>query len=156
MKLYNLFEEVIFEGLITESVISSEQINAAINGEFANNGRKFIRRYNVHYNDGTDEGSGWRQIEVYAYGKSSTGNDVIRIYQGFGDSKRKPREPHGWKLFRLDKITGWEPTNAKSWAPVDNDYDANKMKTQGDGSMSQTFNYVDFSETQNVNNVEEI
>ena len=42
MKLYNLFEEIILEGLITEGVNTDQVVNA-IDGEFANNGKKFIK-----------------------------------------------------------------------------------------------------------------
>ena len=118
MKLYNLFEEVILEGLITEGV-NTDQIINTIDGEYANNGKKFIRRIKIHY-DGDDvtdkfgnttrEGKGWRNIVVHAYGKlKNGGREAIRAYQVYGDSLRNSEEPSGWKLFRLDRITHWEP-----------------------------------------------
>ena len=84
MKLYNLFEELILEeinrhnGLITESV-SFDEVKAAIDG-----------RYNVNilYRDYEDQPPSKRYIQVYALGKTKSGNDAIRAYQIVGASKR--------------------------------------------------------------------
>jgi hypothetical protein len=151
MKLYNLFEEIILEGLITEGVNTDQVVNA-IDGEFANNGKKFIRRYRIHY-DGDDvkdefgnttrEGKGWRNIVPHAYGKlKNGGREVIRAYQVYGDSLRNEQNPEGWKLFRLDRITHWEPTNLKYWEPIEVAGQPTNMV--GDNSMSEVFNIVDF------------
>lgn len=163
MKLYNLYEEVILEGLITEGV-SSQQVVDTINGEYANNGRKFIRRIEIHY-DGDDvtdengnvkrEGKGWRQIVVHAFGRHKTsGRDVIRAYQGFGDSLREPRAPHGWKLFRLDRITNWKPLNVKHWRPIEIDGQPTNM--QGDRSMTGQVLVANFDERQVADKNDEI
>ena len=81
MKLYNLYEDIILEGLITEGV-STQQITDTIDGEYARNGKKFIRRIRIHY-DGDDkkdkfgnvtrEGKGWRNIVVHAMGNLKNG-----------------------------------------------------------------------------------
>lgn len=152
MKLYNLFEEIILEGLITESV-TTDQVTTAINGEYSNNGKKFIRRYRIHY-DGDDvtdkfgnvtrEGKGWRNIVPHAYGNlKNGGREVIRAYQVYGDSLRKPNNPEGWKLFRLDRITHWEPTNLKYWKPVE--IEGQPTNLDGDMSMSNVKAIVDFT-----------
>lgn len=157
MKLYNLFEEVILEGLITEGV-STDQIINAINGEYANNGKKFIRRIKIHY-DGDDirdefgnvtrVGKGWRNIVVHAYGRlKNGGREVIRAYQVYGDSVRTPDNPEGWKLFRTDRITHWEPTNLKYWGPIEIAGQPTNM--EGDASMmgsveAGTIKIVDFT-----------
>jgi len=151
MKLYNLFEEIILEGLITEGVNTDQVINA-INGEFANNGNKFIRRYRIHY-DGDDvkdefghttrKGKGWRNIVVHAYGKlKNGGREVIRAYQVYGDSLRNQENPEGWKLFRLDRISHWEPTNLKYWEPINVVGQPTNM--DGDNSMSEVIDIVNF------------
>ena len=153
MKLYNLYKEVILEWLITENV-GKQQIIDTINGEYANNGRKFIRRVEIHYNGDevkdangniTTQGKGWRQIVVHALGTHATsGREVIRAYQGFGDSKRKPREPHGWKLFLVDRITSWKPLNVKHWGPIEIDGQLTNMN--GDNSMTGEVLVVNFDE----------
>lgn len=152
MKLYNLFEEIILEGLITEGVNTDQVVNA-INGEYANNGKKFIRRYKIHY-DGDDvkdefgnvtrEGKGWRNIVPHAYGKlKNGGRDVIRAYQVYGDSLRNIQNPEGWKIFRVDRITHWEPTNLKYWQPIN--IAGQPTNIEGDKSMSEVYNIVDFT-----------
>jgi len=151
MKLYNLFEEIILEGLITESV-NTDQIINTINGEYANNGKKFIRRIKIHY-DGDDvkdkfgnvvrKGKGWRDIVVHAYGRlKNGGREAIRAYQVYGDSLRNESEPSGWKLFRLDRITHWEPTNLKYWEPIEIAGQPTNMS--GDDSMSEVLDIVNF------------
>jgi len=151
MKLYNLYEEVILEGLITESV-STDQIIDTIDGEYANNGKKFIRRIRIHY-DGDDvtdkfgnttrEGKGWRNIVVHAYGRlKNGGREAIRAYQVYGDSLRKPESPSGWKLFRLDRISHWEPTNLKYWEPIE--VAGQKTNMIGDDSMVGEVKVVNF------------
>jgi hypothetical protein len=152
MKLYNLFEEVILEGLITESV-NTDQIINTIEGEYANNGKKFIRRIKVHY-DGDDtkdkfgnvtrKGKGWRDIIVHAYGKlKNGGREAIRAYQVYGDSLRNQDEPSGWKLFRTDRITHWEPTNLKYWEPIE--VAGQPTNLTGDDSMIGEVKVVDFT-----------
>jgi hypothetical protein len=157
MKLYNLFEEIILERLITESVNTNQIINA-IDGEYSNNGKKFIRRYKIHY-DGDDvkdefghvtrKGKGWRNIVVHAYGRlKNGGREVIRAYQVYGDSLRTEQNPEGWKLFRVDRITHWEPTNLKYWGPIEIAGQPTNMN--GDDSMmgsveAGTIKIVDFT-----------
>jgi len=152
MKLYNLFEEVILEGLITESVNTNQIINT-IEGEYANNGKKFIRRIKIHY-DGDDvkdkfgnvtrKGKGWRDIIVHAYGKlKNGGREAIRAYQVYGDSLRNQEEPSGWKLFRVDRITHWEPTNLKYWEPIE--VAGQPTNLTGDDSMIGGVKVVDFA-----------
>ena len=58
----------------------------------------------LYYDDGEDPGGkGRRWIQMYAYGNSLAGNDVVRVYQVGGDTKTI--EP-GWKLFRVDRMNG--------------------------------------------------
>ena len=156
MRLYNLYEEVILEGLITEGV-NTDQIISAIDGEYANNGKKFIRRVKIHYDgdDATDkfgnvtrEGKGWRDIVVHAMGNlKNGGREVIRAYQVYGDTLRGgitrkqeiegiPKDERGWKLFRTDRITHWQPTNLKYWEPIEIAGQPTNMN--GDDSMVGT------------------
>lgn len=68
---------------------------------------KNIRYYNiaeVYYDDQEDPGGkGRRWIEIYGYGVSKAGNDIVRIYQIGGDTKTI--QP-GWKTFRTDRMGG--------------------------------------------------
>ena len=114
MKLYNLFEEVILEEskrLLTENV-SDQQIIDAING-----------RYNVNilYDDYPDSSPSVqpskRYIQVYNIGNTKAGNKAIRAFQIFGGSKTTPKQG-AWKVFRLDRIRGWFPTQVKFARPV--------------------------------------
>lgn len=49
---------------------------------------------------------GYRLVEPHAYGLSSQGNELLRAYQIEGASASG--EPRNWKLFRVDRITGFE------------------------------------------------
>jgi len=56
----------------------------------------------VYYDDDEDPGGkGKRWVQIYAYGTSKRGNDVVRVYQVGGDTKTI--QP-GWKLFRVDRM----------------------------------------------------
>ena len=46
-------------------------------------------------------GKGKRWVQIYAYGNSLAGNDVVRVYQVGGDTKTIQQ---GWKLFRVDRM----------------------------------------------------
>lgn len=87
MKLYNLAES-----LILEVANKSDIMNAL---------RK-RRIVELNYDDEEDPGGkGKRWIQMYCYGVSKAGNDVVRVYQVGGDTKTI--QP-GWKLFRTDRM----------------------------------------------------
>ena len=87
MKLYNLVESLILE------VASRSDIM---------NGMSKRRIMELNYDDEEDPGGkGRRWIQIYCYGVSKAGNDVIRVYQVGGDTKTI--QP-GWKLFRVDRM----------------------------------------------------
>lgn len=55
-----------------------------------------------YYDDEEDpEGKGLRWIEIYCYGVSKAGNDVVRVYQIGGDTKTI--QP-GWKLMLTHRM----------------------------------------------------
>jgi hypothetical protein len=86
MTLYNLAESLILE------VASRDTIMGCM-------GDKRIAE--VYYDDNEDPGGkGKRWVEIYCYGKSKAGNDIIRVYQVGGDTKTI--QP-GWKLFNEPK-----------------------------------------------------
>jgi predicted DNA-binding transcriptional regulator YafY len=142
MKLYNLFQEVILEGiseqkrLLTEAV-SIDDVKACIDGKY---------NVNIQYMDIGETVPSKRYIQVYALGKSKTGNDIIRAYQITGAS-REGNKNGFWKTFRLDRITGWFPTKVK-WASPISDFDPTipKYNPNGDGSMSSVMYKVNLAQ----------
>ena len=87
MKLYNLVESLILE------VASRSDIM---------NGMSKRRIMELNYDDEEDPGGkGRRWIQMYCYGVSKAGNDIVRVYQVGGDTKTI--QP-GWKLFRVDRM----------------------------------------------------
>ena len=70
--------------------------------------------------------TGKRYIEPYVFGVTKAGNDAIRAYQYWGDTKKGTP---AWKLFRLDRIESWEPTGEKF-----------ELEPQARGWASQAFN----------------
>lgn len=139
MKLYNLFEEVILEEInrgrqILSEGVSINDVNAAIDGKY---------NVNILYRDYEDQPPSKRYIQVYNLAKTKAGNDCIRAYQIFGGSKTTPKTG-AWKIFRLDRIEGWFPTNMKWQNPV-SDYTPNipTYNQTGDRTMSVVNKMVD-------------
>ncbi|MHA1439758.1 MAG: hypothetical protein ACTSPD_19595 [Promethearchaeota archaeon] len=54
---------------------------------------------------------GNRVVEPYCYGISSTGEELLRSFQIRGFSRS--RNPSGWKLFKISKITKLTITDDK-------------------------------------------
>ncbi len=141
MKLYNLFEAIIFEEvekhkLITEGV-SNDEVIAAINGKY---------NVNILYRDYEDQPPSKRYIQVYNFSKTKAGNDAIRAYQIFGGSKKGENKGF-WKIFRLDRIEGWFPTKVKWNKPVsDLDTSIPKYNAHGDRTMATVMNKVDIAQ----------
>ncbi len=98
MKLYNSLK-----GLILEAT-NRVDIEKAIKG------RNVV---SIYYAGDTTLNPGWRTIEPVCDGMSRTkvgpGNLVVRAWQRDGATDR-PRTMPGWRLFRADRITSWNPT----------------------------------------------
>lgn len=142
MKLYNLFQSIILEeiekkkaSLLKESV-SSDEVIAAINGKY---------NVNILYRDYDDQPPSKRYIQVYNFSKTKAENDAIRAFQIFGASKKGNKNGY-WKIFRLDRIDGWYPTNVKWGKPV-SDFDSSipKYNANGDRTMSRVMNKVNIN-----------
>ena len=56
-----------------------------------------------------------RVAEVHAYGQSSKGHDLMRVWQVRGGSAH--HEPVGWKLLRLDESRGVQLTVEAAQVP---------------------------------------
>lgn len=68
----------------------------------------------LSYNGDEPGGKGNREIEPVALGYSKAGNDVVRAWDFWGASHTATigTQPlPGWRLFRLDKIINFTPTN---------------------------------------------
>ena len=89
MNLYNIAESLILEVASRSDILD---------------GMHQKRIMELQYDDGEDPGGkGKRWIQMYCYGTSLAGNDVVRVYQVGGSTKTI--QP-GWKLFRVDRMNG--------------------------------------------------
>ena len=133
------------EGLITESVTSSDVSSALRNRE----------AILITYDDETSKAQrGIRYIEPYVLGLTKAGNPCIRAYQYWGSTRRGVPK---WKMFRLDRIQSWKPTGetfelepkARGWA-------AEAYNNNGDASMSQVYMTVDLNDYEQMSDYERL
>ena len=121
MELYNLAESLILE------IASRSDIM---------NGMTKRRIMELNYDDEEDPGGkGRRWIQMYCYGVSKAGNDVVRVYQVGGYTKTI--QP-GWKLFRVDRI--------KNLRKLSGTFDEAKplFNPTGDKDMIKIYNITQF------------
>lgn len=99
LKLYNIYKELILEATEIEMVMDAIENHYTVN---------------IWYDSGKNDGSAnkKRYCEVYNLGTTSDGNQAIRVYQLAGPNGI------GWKTYRLDRITKWEPTNYKFYNAI--------------------------------------
>lgn len=136
MKLYNLFKEVIIEEsqkhirLLTEGV-DVDNVRSAIDDKYM---------VNIMYRPEEDNVLSKRYVAVYHLGKTTAGNDAIRVYQVSGGN----RKTSDWKTFRLDRIEGWQPTKMRWYNPAsDNDASIPDYKINQDKKFSVINKSVD-------------
>lgn len=121
MTLYNLAESLILE------VAGRDTIMGCMSDK---------RIAEVYYDDNEDPGGkGKRWVQIYCYGKSKAGNDVVRVYQVGGDTKTI--QP-GWKLFRVDRMNGLKKLGGKIYEPKP------LFNPNGDKDMIQIYNIIKF------------
>ena len=121
MKLYSLLE-----GVILEQANRSEI-------EDAMEKRRIV---SLRYDDKEDPGGkGQRWIEIYCYGVSLKGNDIIRVYQIGGDTKTI--QP-GWKTFRTDRINNFQILGGTFEEPRP------LFNPNGDDSMTRIYKITQF------------
>lgn len=115
MKLYNLFEELILESVKEKLLVESVDFNTVKDS--------IMGKYNVKivYVDGDGVRTS-RYIQPYVLGDTLAGNKAIRAYQIFGGSRTMTTSGEqaqgGWRIFRLDRIVDWVPTNMKFKVPI--------------------------------------
>lgn len=105
------------------------------------------KRYEVELTYKADEdpkGSGKRIIQPVVLGHSKAGNLVLRAFQPYGDTKTKTP---GWKMFRLDRIEGWEGNKGKHFSePPGAQFNAEgKYNPKGDNSMVDVLVQANFT-----------
>ena len=129
--MINLYE--ILQNIINESVPSDKVIDAIQN------------KYQViiNYSDEKARAPKKRLIEPYAYGISQAGNAVFRAFQYDGDTYRgKPK----WKLFRLDRVESWTPTEQHfNVDPKTRGWNAPPYNEIGDDAMTNVLSMVDLN-----------
>lgn len=117
MKLYNTFKSIILEIASIDSIVDAIKKRDKV----------------VIYYDGDEPGGkGLREIEPVCFGYSKSDNPVLRAWDNTGASHTNytGEQPlPGWRLFRVDKIMSFKPTNEKFNEPRPN-YNPN-----GDKSM---------------------
>jgi predicted DNA-binding transcriptional regulator YafY len=117
MKLYNTFKSIILEIASIDSIVDAIKKRDKV----------------VIYYDGDEPGGkGLREIEPVCFGYSKSDNPVLRAWDDTGASHTayKGEQPlPGWRIFRVDKIMSFKPTNEKFNEPRPN-YNPN-----GDKSM---------------------
>lgn len=129
-----MLSELLREILLEESV-SVEDITDAID-----NHTRVIMNYNSTRGEGNNTGP--RVVEVYAYGLTKAGNPVIRAFQPYGDTTS--RVP-SWKMFRLDRIDNWNPTNQSFSRPASDYYKGlGDFNPNGDNTMSIVYKVAKF------------
>ncbi|MBR6515747.1 MAG: WYL domain-containing protein [Bacilli bacterium] len=134
----------ILHEILTEDV-SPKEVNDAINNKV---------QVVITYSDDANRAPEKRLIEPYAYGRSKAGNSVFRAFQYDGDTFRgKPK----WKLFRLDRVTSWNPTdNHFNSDPKERRWTDKAYNEIGDNSMSTVLNMVKFDYDQTSDNPYEV
>ena len=130
----------ILNEILTEDV-SPKDVNDAIDNKI---------QVIITYSDDKNRAPKKRLIEPYAYGRSKAGNSVFRAFQYDGDTYRgKPK----WKLFRLDRVTSWSPTETHfNSDPKERLWTDKAYNEIGDNSMSTVLNMVKFNYDQYSNN----
>ena len=130
-----LLEEIVNKILLGESV-SRNDVEEVMDAH---------KRVIINYRSkGEDKNTGARVIEVYAYGLTKAGNQVIRAFQPYGDTTTKVPS---WKFFLLDRITAWETTEQTFSRPADFYYkNIGKFNENGDETMSVVYKVISFNE----------
>ena len=122
MTLYNIAESLILE-VAGKSTIMDCMVDRRI--------------AEVYYDDDEDPGGkGKRWVEIYCYGTSKAGNDVVRVYQVGGDTKTM--QP-GWKLFRVDRMDALKKVGGTVSEPRP------LFNPTGDKDMTKIYNITNFN-----------
>lgn len=126
-------------GKLLAEILLEESVNGQDISDAIDKHERVIINY---HSKGKDEATGPRVVEVYAYGLTKAGNPVIRAFQPYGDTTSKVPS---WKLFRVDRIDGWETTGQKFTQPASDYYQgAGEFNPNGDKTMSVVYKVIQF------------
>lgn len=124
--------KIMLEEAISSSTPSVENVNNAID-----NHERVIISYD---GKGKDKFKGPRMIDIYAYGLTKAGNQVVRAFQQYPHQNKTIK---GWKFFRLDRITSWKNTGQTFYKPASfSPY--GEFNKNGDKTMSIVYNIAKF------------
>lgn len=119
LKLYNIYKTLILESVDRNAIMDAIQNHKTVN---------------ITYPNSKGGGSSKRYCQVYNYGKTSSGQDAIRVYQMSGGGKN-----YVFKTFTVDLIENFDLTNWKYFRPISDEngysgpeYKLNQDKTLGD------------------------
>lgn len=137
--MHKNYAELIIDSLLKEDARQMDVIDS------------IKKRYEVGINykaDNDAKGSGYRIIQPVAYGKTSSGNLVIRAFQPYGDTKTKTPS---WKMFRLDRIENWKPMKKRKFTePPSSQFDSDgTFNKNGDKSMEEVYVVANFNGKRN-------
>lgn len=102
----------------------------------------------IYYDGDEPGGRGLREIEPVCFGYSKADNPVLRAwdYQGASHTAYKGEQPlPGWRLFRVDKILSFKPTNEKFNTPRPN-YNPNGDKSMVRVIVNARFDNSEFTQ----------
>lgn len=126
LSLYNIYKDLILEA------VSPDEVSRAIEEK---------RRVNIFYDPPDSDAKGKRTIDPYVYGLTLAGNPAIRAFQSFGDTAT---ERPLWKLFLLDRITRWEPTDYIIRKPISDIDPTIPAYNEEDDKMSVIYKTIKF------------
>ena len=136
MKLYNLYEQVIFEEvqkhqqLITEGA-SEGEIDGIINGDERG------RHYHVSFNYTNAKGeSGERWVQIYDRVETTKDNPAISAYQ---ISANSDASKNGWKIFLLKNMNNLKVSKVPFYRAI-SDTNPYIQYTDNKGKVRNTFN----------------
>mgnify|MGYP000302535993 CR=1 FL=1 len=137
MKLQETLKSLICEIAALDSVIDSI---------------KKRQRVIIYYDGDEPGGRGLREIEPVCLGVSKAGNKVLRAWdsQGSSHTAYKKKQPlPGWRMFRLDKILSYRPTDEVYNEPKPG-YNLNGDKSMVSVILNAKFGDNPESEQQNI------
>jgi len=127
LNLYQILKEVVIKSNVDDAI----------------NNRQVVI---ITYSDEENRAPEARTIEPYDVGITKAGNEAVRAFQWEGDTYRGIPE---WKLFRLDRITSWQPTSTTfNKEPIDRGFDTEPYNPNGDGSLSNVSPQVRFDDNE--------
>lgn len=124
--------------------LTEDILNESVSGNEVSHALSSRKAVLINYADEHASHTGKRYIEPYVYGLTKAGNQALRAYQYWGDTKTGTP---AWKLFRLDRIESWEETDnifdiepqARGWA-------AEAFNKGGDTSLIQVYQIVNLED----------